>query len=102
MHQARTETQATLNPFERDLLYRLTDGVDPAMKVFHYVYLHMPRWGQMAQWLIKNKITGMTLVYFWLHEHQRSYDSMAKFILGRIDGEKKPAILFGIDWKPIQ
>lgn len=92
----------TITPIMRELMFQCMDGDQRLAPIMHNFYQFV-RCTDILRWLVQNNLRGMTLFNWLKIEFQGSPLEMVKFILGRIEGqkEKKCAILYGKDFKPV-
>lgn len=82
----------------RKLVFSVMGQEPHTLPILHMIYMYT-RCDDILSWLWRNSITGQRLIDFLRFEHNNSPQSMAKYVLGRIEHTKKDKILYGIDFK---
>lgn len=85
----------TMSENHIELIKRLADDNPQAFPFIHSLE-KLARRDEVYQYLIKNQITGARFVSFCL-ERKCSMLSIAKFVLSKLDKEKKTSLYWGKD-----
>lgn len=88
-----------MTPRERELIFKLMDGV-ASDKMLYVVYhlSNLKRAMDVYSWLVRHKMTGATLMDFFSRECNGQVLEVARRVLSQVEGEKKTAIVHGVDW----
>ena len=83
----------------RSLFFRVMHDNEDTLPVLHIIW-NFTRCDDILRWLWKNQLTGFRLLSWLRLEFRNSPMGLVKYVLGRLDHEKKGLIIYGKDWKP--
>jgi len=86
-----------IKDLERGLMLDVIQGDSRFAHIVFHVHKHS-RSVDICAWLVKNKITGLSLYMFWKGECAGSYLELIKIVLSRVENDSKRAVIAGKDY----
>lgn len=83
----------------RQLMFKVADDDFRVLPILRFIYQYV-RCDDILRWCINNQITGHRFTNTLRYDFGASPDKFVRYILGKIQGQPKGPILYGIDWKP--